>query len=367
MLQSLIHRPRRIVMTTDAVGGVWRYSLDLARALVAQGDSVVLAGLGPRPTHEQAREAQSFATLAWLKTPPDWMTRNENDLDDLPGELRSLARAHGADLVHLNAPAQAAKLDLPCPIVAVSHSCVVTWLRAVRGRDAAADGWGWHKDRNRAGFDRADIVVAPSRSHADMLEACYGPVARLSVVHNGALPGPIASQREHFVFAAARWWDEGKNAGVLDAAAAIAKWPIHVAGPLKGPDGQSGYFDHCVWLGAIGHAEVRRLMARAGIFVSTSIYEPFGLAALEAALSATPLVLADIATYREVWDGAGMFFDRRDPHALAGCIAQLSRDEGLRRQLGRRAARRAREFSLAAQVAAMCAIYDRAAMAVGGC
>ncbi|TKB27883.1 MAG: glycosyltransferase family 4 protein, partial [Mesorhizobium sp.] len=77
MLQSLIHRPRRILMTTDSVGGVWRYSLDLARELTARGDSVVLAGLGPRPSREQAQEAQSFATLAWLETPPDWMTRNE--------------------------------------------------------------------------------------------------------------------------------------------------------------------------------------------------------------------------------------------------------------------------------------------------
>ncbi|TIR44938.1 MAG: glycosyltransferase family 1 protein, partial [Mesorhizobium sp.] len=183
MLQSLIHRPRRILMTTDSVGGVWRYSLDLARELTTRGDSVVLAGLGPRPSREQAQEAQSFATLAWLETPPDWMTRNESDLDGLPGELRELATAYAADLVHLNAPAQAAEVDLPCPILVVSHSCVVTWLHAVRGQ-VPTDAWAWQKDRNRAGFNRADIVVAPSRSHADMLEACYGPVARLSVVHN---------------------------------------------------------------------------------------------------------------------------------------------------------------------------------------
>ncbi|TIV22690.1 MAG: glycosyltransferase family 1 protein, partial [Mesorhizobium sp.] len=105
MLQSLIHRPRRILMTTDAVGGVWRYSLDLARELAAGGDSIVLAGLGPEPSPEQAREAQSFATLVWLKSPPDWMTRDEKDLDRLPGELRSLAKTYAIDLVHLNAPA----------------------------------------------------------------------------------------------------------------------------------------------------------------------------------------------------------------------------------------------------------------------
>jgi glycosyltransferase involved in cell wall biosynthesis len=365
MLQSLTHPPRRILMTTDAVGGVWRYSLDLARALATGGDSIMLAGLGPQPSAEQVREARSFATLTWLESPPDWMTRDEIDLEQFPGELKALATAYGADLVHLNAPAQAAKLDLPCPIVAVSHSCVVTWLHAVRDQVVAGD-WAWQKDRNRAGFDRAGMVVAPSRSHADMLETCYGPIARLSVVHNGALPGPPVSRREAFVLAAARWWDDGKNAAVLNAAAAITEWPVYAAGPLEGAAGEKACLDHCVSLGSIDHAEARRLMARASIFVSTSIYEPFGLAALEAGLSGTPLVLADIATYREIWDGAAIFFDTRDPHALAACINGLARDADLRRQLGRRAARRARRYSLQAQSATMREIYDRAATAVAG-
>ncbi|TGS89494.1 glycosyltransferase [Mesorhizobium sp. M3A.F.Ca.ET.174.01.1.1] len=365
MLQPLIDRPKRILMTTDAVGGIWRYSLDLARELASQGISIVLAGLGPEPCEEQAREAQSFTTLAWLKTPPDWMTHREDDLDRLPDELGPLASAYAADLVHLNAPAQAAGLDLPCPVIAVSHSCVVTWLHAVRGKAATGD-WGWQKRRNRAGFDRADAVVAPSRSHADMLQACYGPIARLSVVHNGGLPGPTAGHREPFVFAAARWWDEGKNALVLDAAAAHCDWPVFAAGPLKGPDGQRAHLDNCLSLGSIGHAEVRRLMGRAGIFVSPSLYEPFGLAALEAASSGTPLVLADIATYREIWDGAAVFYDKRDAHALAGCIASLAGDEGMRRRFGRRAARRAGKLSLRAQAATMREIYDQAALAVAG-
>ncbi|BCM17908.1 glycosyltransferase family 4 protein [Mesorhizobium sp. J8] len=365
MLQSLIHRPRRILMTTDAVGGVWRYCLDLARELAAGGDSIVLAGLGPEPSPEQAREARSFATLVWLKCPPDWMTRDEKDLDSLRGELQTLVQTYAIDLIHLNAPAQAAGLDLACPVVAVSHSCVATWLHAVRGQ-APADDWSWQRDRNRAGLDRADVVVAPSRSHAEMLQTCYGAIEGLGVVHNGALPGPRPGRREPFVFAAARWWDEGKNAASLDAAAALCNWPIQVAGPLAGPDGQCARFGNCISFGPMDHGKVRRLMRRAGIFVSSSIYEPFGLAALEAALSATPLVLADIATYREIWDGAAMFFNARDPHALAGCIENLSHDESLRRKLGRRAARQARKFSLGKQVRAMRDVYDRAALTATG-
>ncbi|RWM75721.1 MULTISPECIES: glycosyltransferase family 4 protein [Mesorhizobium] len=363
MLQSLIRRPRRILMTVDAVGGVWRYALDLARELAHGGDSIVLAGLGPEPSEEQAKEVQAFAALAWLKTPPDWMTRNESDLERLPQELRALVCDCAIDLVHLNAPTQAVGLDVPCPVVAVSHSCVVTWLHAVRGQ--AVDGeWAWQKDRNRRGFDWANAVIAPSRSHADMLEACYGPIARLSVVSNGTRPGPKAETREPMVLAAARWWDEGKNAATLDQAASLTRWPVFAAGPLEGADGQRTSFSNVTALGSVCHDEVRRLMAQAGIFVSPSVYEPFGLAVLEAATSATPLVLADIPTYRELWNGAAMFYDVHDPRDLARCVDRLSDDARYRRRLGEAAARRARKFSPARQAAAMHEIYDRAALAV---
>ncbi|MER8863843.1 glycosyltransferase family 4 protein [Mesorhizobium sp. M0751] len=362
MLRTLSPPPRRILMTVDAVGGVWRYALDLARQLVAGGDSVLLAGLGPEPSRQQAEEAQSFAALTWLNTPPDWMTRNEHDLDALQQELHPLIRDYAIEIVHLNAPTQAAGLDVPCPVVAVSHSCVVTWFHAVKGQ--AADGeWAWQKDRNRRGFDKAGMVVAPSRSHADMLETCYGPIARLSVVGNGARPGPKSEKRESVVFAAARWWDEGKNAAVLDRAASLTQWPVFVAGSLQGPDGQHVGFSHAVPLGPVPHEEVRLLMARAGIFVSPSLYEPFGLATLEAAMSKTPLVLADISTYRELWDGAARFYDARDPGDLARCINSLCSDAQRRRELGEAAARRSRRFSLARQATAMRGVYDKAALA----
>jgi glycosyltransferase involved in cell wall biosynthesis len=365
MLQTLIRRPRRLLMTVDAVGGVWRYALDLARTLAEGGDSIVLAGVGPEPSPEQQEEARTVATLRWLRTPPDWITRREAELDGLPAELAGLVRDHAIDVVHLNAPTQAAGLDLPCPVVAVSHSCVVTWLHAVKGQVAAGD-WAWQATRNRRGFDAASTVVAPSHAHAQMLEACYGPIERLTVVGNAVRRKSMKGMRENMVFAAARWWDDGKNAAVLDEAAALVRRPILAAGSLTGPDGQRARFSHVVALDAVAPDEVRRLMARAGLFVSPSVYEPFGLAALEAAAAGTPLLLADIATYRELWAGAAVFFPPRDASALAAAIERLSRDERERRRLGRAAARRAERFSTARQAAAMRYIYDRAMIVAAG-
>ena len=142
MLQRVIPPPRRILMTVDAVGGVWQYALALTEQLVRSGCRVVLAGSGPPPSAGQKRQVEAMATLAWLRTPPEWMAASEAELNGLGGELSRLARDHAIDIVHLNEPAQAASLDLPCPTVAVSHSCIATWFRAVRGSrpPAAASG-----------------------------------------------------------------------------------------------------------------------------------------------------------------------------------------------------------------------------------
>ena len=100
--------------------------------------------------------------------------------------------------------------------------------------------------------------------------------------------------------------------------------------------------------------------------MSPSIYEPFGLAALEAASAGAPLVLADIPTYRELWDGAALFFSPKEPGALAEAVNRLAADEPGRRTLARAAVRRSRRFTRLRQAAAMLAIYDQAAVASAG-
>lgn len=194
-----VPQPRRILMTLDAVGGVWQYAMGLAAQLARSGTTIFFAGVGPLPSADQREEAETIGTVEWLKTPPDWLAQDEHALDGLSDELAYMVHKHGVELVHLNAPTQAASLALPCPVVAVSHSCVVTWFHTVRGAIPQDDDWAWHKPCNQAGFDRADVVVAPSGSHAAALEACYGPISRLRVVHNAVSPSGIEARRENIV------------------------------------------------------------------------------------------------------------------------------------------------------------------------
>src|SRR5436305_10365958 len=71
-------QPLRILMTADAVGGVWTYALELARALAPHRVHVSLATMGPRPSAEQKLDAaeipnlklfESDFRLEWMEDP----------------------------------------------------------------------------------------------------------------------------------------------------------------------------------------------------------------------------------------------------------------------------------------------------------
>ncbi|WP_448324261.1 glycosyltransferase, partial [Streptomyces sp. DSM 41493] len=126
----------------------------------------------------------------------------------------------------------------------------------------------------------------------------------LEVVYNSCRFEPPPVRKEEIVLAAGRWWDEGKNGAVLDQSASLCRALVLMAGPTEGPAGQHFAIRNAVRLGELPHQEVTALMAKAAIVASPSLYEPFGLAALEGARAGAALVLADIPTYRELWNGA---------------------------------------------------------------
>jgi glycosyltransferase involved in cell wall biosynthesis len=92
------------------------------------------------------------------------------------------------------------------------------------------------------------------------------------------------------------------------------------------------------------------------------LYEPFGLAVLEAAQLGTPLVLADNATFRELWADAAVFVDPHDPDAWATTLAALLASPKDRKCLGARAQMRARPHAVATMVRATANIHTVAAL-----
>lgn len=354
-------RPQRVLMTVDAIGGVWRYALDLSTSLAERGVRVALIGFGPAPSRAQRAEARAAGLpLTWEDLPLEWMPGGLDTLDEARRAIAREARAFRADLLHVNSLALACASMAPLPIVAVAHSCVPTWWRAVRG-DPMPQDWRAHARANKAGLRAASLVITPSHSHARDIVALYGPHPNLRVVYNASSDAPpLRRRREPIVFAAGRWWDEAKNARVLDAAASMTSWPVVMAGSLHDPAGPRQKIVHARALGPLDATKTGEWMRRAAIFAAPSIYEPFGLAVLEAARASTPLVLADIPTFRELWDGAALFAPPGSPPAFAHAINTLIRDTTLRKTLARRARARAARFTRSRQSDLMLVAYGEA-------
>ena len=306
MPDGLNRKQPGILVTTDAVGGVWRYALDLSAGCVARGIGTTLAVLGPAPSPAQREEAaQTGALLVETGLPLDWTAASRADLEGASDALRLLAA--GRSSVHLHAPALLGGGRWPAPVVAVAHSCVSTWWRAVRGGELPED-FRWRTEATAAGLRGAGAVIAPSNAHAASVRAVYGDV-RVQVVHNGFAPRtpPRVGTRARAVLTAGRLWDEGKNAAALDRVVAALDAPILAAGPTTGPHGGAVALPHLRLLGTLDPAGMDAAFAGAAVFASMALYEPFGLAVLEAAGAGMRLVLADIPSFRELWGGAALF------------------------------------------------------------
>ncbi len=301
------HAPR-LLMTTDAVGGVWRYSVDLAAGMAEHGVQTVLAVLGPSADPTQRAEAESVPGLRLAETglPLDWTAATPAELAQASERLAGMAAMAGVDSVHLHAPALVGAARWPAPVVSVAHSCVATWWRAVRG-GPMPDDFAWRSTATRAGLLASKAVIAPTAAHAQATRAAYGPMA-VRVVHNGSRTLLVPPRpRRPGVLTAGRLWDEGKATDWLDRAAPALEVPIMAAGPTRSPDGSEVRFDHLRLLGALAPHALAAEYAGAAVFASMARYEPFGLAVLEAAQAGMALVLSDTPGFRELWDGAAIF------------------------------------------------------------
>jgi len=363
----------KILISTDAVGGVLTYTAELAAALEATGDEVVVATMGPRPSRAQ-REAlpsrlhESGFRLEWMEDPWDDVAAAGEWLLRLEEEVRP-------DVVHLCSYAHAA-LPFRAPKVLVAHSDVLSWWRAVHGTEAPAS-WNRYREETSAGLGAADAIVAPTAAMLQELEQDH-PLnpERTQVIPNGsATPPPSRAtpselhqilppggrefdavrEGQPFVLGAGRFWDAAKNLAALDAAGAGLAWPVVVAGDLG--DGEAPR--HARSTGVLDREALAALRRQAPIYAAPAVYEPFGLGVLEAARDHCALVLGDIPSLRELWEDAAIFVDPCDAGALHEVLACLIEAPQVRDDLAEAARERAAEYTIERTAAAYRQLYQR--------
>lgn len=346
---DVLKMPERILMTADAVGGVWTYALDLARAFESFGIKVSLAAMGVPPNREQEREARRIPNLEIFRSEYklEWMENAWEEVRAAGEWLLKLEQNIKPDLIHLNGYVHGA-LPFAAPKLVVGHSCVLSWWRAVKNENAP-ENWNEYKEKVERGLRAADLVIAPTEAMLNALEENYGFLPNKKAIANGRETNSFHSdEKEDFVLAAGRVWDEAKNISALARVAPRLPFPVYVAGDEKHPDGIDAVarFENVDFLGRLSTKRLAEWMSRAAVFALPARYEPFGLTPLEAALSGCSLVLGDIASLREVWQDAALYVPPDDEDALEKTLKNLMQDKITRTNFARSARIRASEFSL---------------------
>jgi len=338
--------PRHVLMTADTGSGGWSHAAELCGALVHHGVKVTLMSMGRLPDDEQRAQIDKLGNVDLVPTAyrTKWTAGWEDDLERSGENLLRLEAALAPDVVHLNGYWHGG-LCFRAPVLVAAQSSSALWWKACRQEEMPPQ-WSSYANLVSSAVERAHMLVAPTEAFLAEFQSMHGNASAARAIPNGisatrCKPGV----KRRIVLAAGRVWDEAKNISLLCRVAETVDAPIVVAGELVAPDGTVAEAGGVAALGRLSSAELSRWMAEAAIFAAPARYEPSGLAILEAALSGCALILSDIPSLRELWDGAATFIQPDDVAGLRRAIRMLSEMPQLAASDGRKARERALTYS----------------------
>jgi glycosyltransferase involved in cell wall biosynthesis len=336
-------------MTADTLGGVWTYACELANGLNQYGIQVHLACMGRSLSADQLLVAKDIKNLfihsgnyklEWMQDPWEDIEKSGNWLMELQAQIQP-------DIIHLNNYAHG-NLEWNVPVIIVAHSCVFTWWKSVKGKNPPED-WDPYFERVKEGLLNADLVIGVSKHYLDEMIKIYGPFKPVRVIHNGLNPEDYyVRKKKSMILGMGRVWDEGKNLKMLSSISKKIKWPVFIAGNLNFPfdEAHNAHETEGVFLGRLSQEQIKHYLSETSIYVLPAKYEPFGLSALEAALSGCALVLAQIPTLQEIWGDSAVYFDVHNLKELEEAINTLIENETLLKKYRKKAFEKAQDYHI---------------------
>src|SRR5262249_55277730 len=219
----------RVLMTSDSVGGVWTYAMELTRAM--PGENFIVATVGDHPRPSQLREVPSNVRLVTADAGPDQADGPSADAGRTAEWLLEIERRESPDLIHLNGYAHGA-LPFRAPTLVVGHSCALSWSKAI-DLDFRPQMWEHYRAAVTSGLRGASFVVASSMAMLDALHNHYDFSTPARVIHNGAhTRGPVTRRmntERAIVLAIGDRTDAARNIRAVIDAAPLIHAPVTVA------------------------------------------------------------------------------------------------------------------------------------------
>jgi glycogen(starch) synthase len=347
-------------------GGLGRHVRKLSEHLAREGIEMhVLTRRGGRLPAEEVRHGVVVHRVREPPFPKD-VNAFVRWVDDMNADMRELAlelcERFEFDVVHSHDWLVATVAE------AVARGIGRPWLVTVHATEYGRhQGWVQNHPQShihaveRLMVRRADRVITCSQYMRGHVASVFGvSPRRISVIQNGIDPRDLepvsddlaglrsrfAGPDERLVLMVGRLVYEKGFHLALDALAQVVRRlrdvRFVVAGTgtaeaeLKRQARRLGLSKHGAFLGWTGDDMLHSLYRVADLCIVPSIYEPFGLVALEAMASGCLCVVAETGGLREVVpaDGtAGVRFRSRDSDALGRVLEQVLTDEQTRAQL----------------------------------
>src|SRR5215208_5087095 len=345
-------------------GGLARHVRKLSEALVERDTEVhvltrggeespsegLMAGVHVHRVREPTRPAELNEFVAWVERMNSDMLAAGVEL----GDRYDFDLVHAHDWLVANACDHLAR-RFGCPLITTIHA-------TEHGRH---QGWvDKHPQSYIHGVEqwitnRSDRVIACSHYMREQIADIFGvDEGKISVIPNGIDPDDLSTPDERelnrlrsefampdekLVLLIGRLvYEKGFQLALEAMPKVIERLPktrFLVAGSgtheaeLRRQAEETGLMEHGTFLGWIGDDVLHSLYRIADLTVVPSIYEPFGLVALEAMASGCPCLVADTGGLREVVpndERVGLRFHSRDPQSLGAMAERLLTDEPLR-------------------------------------
>ncbi len=118
-----------------------------------------------------------------------------------------------------------------------------------------------------------------------------------------------------------------------------------------------GVSDRVHFLGA--RSDISELVAKSYIGIQSSLWEGFGLTAVEIMAAGKPVVASNVEGLKQVVEGAGLLFEVKNAKSLAAVINNLMNDKSLYRQVASRCRERAQLYDIKNMVERYQMIYEK--------
>lgn len=353
-------------------GGIGRYTRELVHALVAQAPhdvafrllisnrhspSDVLRPWGPASACPSERVEIVTSKAGWLDAVEEdqWLDAETSDADLfhsltghwLPEGRPSIATLH--DLMPLVRP------DLVPAAMRATSETIARMLP--RASTVIAVSGATARDARRV-FGPTTLPIAIVPEAASSVFTLWPPQTTVLVKHH--------VMANEFVLAVSALSRHKNPARLIEAFANSGiRGPLVIVGAHRDAvddvhDAIARYSVHhrVHLLGQVPDEELATLYGACRFFVYPSLYEGFGLPALEAMSCGAAVIASNTSSMPEVSGNAAVLVDPTNVDALSRAMHALDHNSALREELRQRGLARAREFSWSKAAAATLAIYD---------